>query len=623
MILFSCHHMQLSFGADVILEDVNFAVNEKDRIGIIGSNGAGKSTLIKTLLGLYQPSEGTVFRSAAAAAYLPQNSGLNSGRSVMDEFLQPYTALLDLEQKIADLEQRLASGGEAEDVMKLSQRLSACYETYNMQGGNTYRSRIANILRGLGFAEETWPLTVNCLSGGQRTRLALGRLLLSEPQVMILDEPTNHLDTASIEWLENELQAYKGTLLVISHDRHFLDAVTEKTLLVEYGHVQLYPAPYSKYIPLRDADLLYQERCYQQQQKEIARIQAFIEKQRQWNRERNIIAAESRMKWLEKMTIVEKPKGPQQPPAIRFTVEKPGGKEVLKVKDLSFSFPERTLFSGLSFEIRKGERIFLQGPNGCGKSTLLKIITGMLPPDSGAAVIGAQTTWSYYAQDLSDLNEDHTVFDEIWEHANRGRSAVSYVTPGQIRSALAAFGLQGDDVFKKIAVLSGGEKARVSLLKIIYNKSAFLILDEPTNHLDIKTREILESALREFEGTLLVVSHDRYFVQQLASRCIDLSVFCQTTQQTAEKNTDRTAQYKKEKESRARQRKLGADRRKLEAAVAEVESRLAAVEEALNQPENAADYQKISSLYEEQNQLTQQWNALTDRLALIWDSEEA
>ena len=440
---------------------------------------------------------------------------------------------------------------------------------------------------------------------------------------MILDEPTNHLDTASIEWLENELQAYKGTLLVISHDRHFLDAVTEKTLLVEYSHVQLYPAPDSKYIPLRDADLLYQERCYQQQQKEIARIQAFIEKQRQWNRERNIIAAESRMKWLEKMTIVEKPKGPQQPPAIRFTVEKPGGKEVLKVKDLSFSFPERTLFSGLSFEIRKGERIFLQGPNGCGKSTLLKIITGMLPPDSGTAVIGAQTTWSYYAQDLSDLNEDHTVFDEIWEHANRGRSAVSYVTPGQIRSALAAFGLQGDDVFKKIAVLSGGEKARVSLLKIIYNKSAFLILDEPTNHLDIKTREILESALREFEGTLLVVSHDRYFVQQLASRCIDLSVFCRTAQQTAEKNTDRTAQYKKEKESRARQRKLGADRRKLEAAVAEVESRLAAVEEALNQPENAADYQKISSLYEEQNQLTQQWNALTDRLALIWDSEEA
>ena len=392
--------------------------------------------------------------------------------------------------------------------------------------------------------------------------------------------------------------------------------MTSRTLLIESGGAYLYNAPYSKYTELRNRDRLYLERCYKQQQRQIAKIEAFIEKQRQWNRERNIIAAESRLKQLEKMTILEKPTEADGTPVITFEIDTMGGKEVLDVRGLTFAYPQRTLFRDLSFQVRRGEKVFLQGPNGCGKSTLLKLLTGHLEATAGTYKIGANIRFSYYAQDLSELREESTIFDEIYEHANRGRSAVNLISPGKIRSALAAFGFRGDDVFKPIAKLSGGEKSRVAILKISYDRSSLLFFDEPTNHLDIKTREVLENALAEFEGTMIAVSHDRYFTQKLASRVINIPDYCGGLQEETLSAEDRRAgdAYRKNKEERALLRKLEAQKIKLEKEADEICGKLDKIEKALADPQNASDYEGLNRIYEEKIRFNQRMEEILTEL---------
>lgn len=627
MIIFSCKDIGISFGDDTVLEHVNLTVNERDRMGVVGTNGAGKTTLIRILIEEYKETEGIFFvhsKIRNSIGYLPQNSGLESELCVLEEFLRPFRFLQEMERQQAEIEARL--GTSPEETEALSERLSVLYERYKEQGGLTYQNRVRSILRGLGFEENSWNLPIQSLSGGQKTRLALGRLLLSAPQVLILDEPTNHLDTASVEWLEQELKSYTGTLLIISHDRAFLDAVTDKTLLIENGTAFLYNAPYSKYADLRNNDILYQERMWKQQQKEIARIEAFIQNQRKWNRERNIIAAESRIKQLERMVIIEKPCSPQDPPPISFEIDVPGGKDVLFVQNLSFSYPGKPLFQNVSFEIHKGERVFITGPNGCGKSTFLKVLTGALPEHeqgfvSGSFKIGVNTAVSYYAQDLSGLNPENTVFDEVYDHANLGRSAAQLIPVPKIRGALAAFGFRGDEVFKPISTLSGGEKSRLSLLKIAYERRPFLILDEPTNHLDIATRETLEAALRHFEGTLLVVSHDRYFTQQLATRKIDISTFVPDihSPELSRSESSGAQDYKAEKERRARIRKMQNERTRLEAFLEKSSVEIEELDRQLSDPVISTNYALLSDLYSQKEALEGQMLEAMDTIDHLED----
>ncbi|MBO7408152.1 MAG: ABC-F family ATP-binding cassette domain-containing protein [Clostridia bacterium] len=631
MILFSCKNMQMAFGGDVILDGVNLSVNEGDRIGIIGSNGAGKTTLVRIFTGEYLPSAGDCFIHSAvpgSLGYLRQDSGLDSELTVYDEFMLPYAGLKALEQEIADTEAKLIKYGDgAATGHVLSGKLATLYERYTDGGGLTYESRVRSVLKGLGFPEESLGLKISSLSGGQKTRLALGKLLLTKPKILILDEPTNHLDEESCLWLEGELKAYSGTLLVISHDRAFLDSVTSRTLLIENSGAFMYNAPYSKYVELRRADVEYQRRCYVQQQKEIARINAFIENQRKWNRERNIIAAESRMKYLDRMELIDKPAGPEDPPAISFDIDVPGGNDVLDVRGLGFAFPGRTLFQNVSFEVHKGERVFITGPNGSGKTTFLRVIASKLAEAerqyvSGAFRIGINTGFSYYSQDLSDVSGEGNVFDALYDRVNGGKPAALLVPPVKLRNSLAAMGFRGSDVFKELSELSGGEKSRLQLLMLSYERRPLLILDEPTNHLDIGSREVLEEALAKFKGTLIAVSHDRYFRSRLATRTIDISAFAPAPAAvTAKPDTDRGTsggeEFRRQKEKRSAIGKLKSELKRTEERLAALETENAVTEAALADPENSSDYTKLSELYERKQAAEAEMLELMERIEAV------
>ena len=609
MTIFQCTDVNISFGDLTIFENLNVNIYDKDKVGIIGVNGVGKTTFIKALLGIHKPTSGNVFTSnKIEIGYLEQNSGLDSENTVIDEFMLPFSHLLDLESRIKHIENELQK--ENSDKIKLSSTLANLYERYNSEGGNEFKNRVRSILTGLDFPEEYWNKQISTLSGGQKTRLALGRLLVRTPSVLILDEPTNHLDTQSIEWLENHLKNYQGTLLVISHDRQFLTTVTTKTLLIENQEAYMYNAPYDKYVELRENDKNYLEKCYHQQQKEIARIKAFVEQQKQWNRERNIIAAESRLKKLEKMTIIEKPQDEKRINPIKLTINNLGGKEVLTVNKVSFGYTDKLLFENLSFKLLRSDRVFITGPNGCGKTTLLKILTGNLKGYKGDFTIGTGIDFAYYSQDLSDLNLDSTVFDELYDN-------IDNVTPLEIRNSLAAFGFKGDDVFRRISVLSGGEKARVQLLKIIYKKAPFLILDEPTNHLDINTREILEKSLLEYEGTILCVSHDRYFVNKIATSFIDMSKPEEDINEKEKDNSGRNA-YLEAKEEKARRRRNNALKLKLEQGIIETEEKISVLEEKLN---GITDYEEVKELYIECEELKEHLSKMEDEYLLLLEED--
>ena len=522
MTVLSIADLSISFGTRSILERVSFSLAENDKMGLIGVNGCGKSTLFKLIVGELEPDEGQIFISKGKTiGILTQDSAFSVderlGDNALEQMYGAFPELLAAEQELAALQARLqaSTNHEHPEYLALVRTFDEKNSRFIADGGLEFRGRCASILQKMGFEQEAMHRPLSTLSGGQRTRLALARQLSREPDILLLDEPTNHLDIDTMLFLENFLAQYRKCVLVISHDRYFLDRVTNKTLALEYGRAKLYNGNYTASIEQRRIDREIAEKHYQNQQKEIARQEAYIAQQRAWNRERNIIAAESRLKLLAKMEKLERPK--EAPKAIRlsFSGDHESGNEVLHVKRLSMAFGAKKLFHDISFLLKKRDRMFIVGPNGCGKSTLLKLILGKLSPTAGRVDSGYNVEIGYYDQENQNLTDDNTVLDELW-------NAYPNLTETEIRNTLAQFRFVGEDVFRTVSVLSGGKRARLTLAKLILSKMNLLVLDEPTNHLDIDSREALESALADFDGTVLAVSHDRYFIDKLASRIFAL-----------------------------------------------------------------------------------------------------
>ncbi|MBQ8432433.1 MAG: ABC-F family ATP-binding cassette domain-containing protein [Clostridia bacterium] len=514
MIAISINDLSLSFGTTVILDKVSFALEENDKLGIIGVNGCGKSTLFRLITGEQTPTEGSVYLSKGKTLGILTQDGAfvceSANQTVLERMYDAFPHLLEAERRLAELEPRL-KGGE-ESVIRAYTDL---HETYVSEGGLEFRGRCASILQKLGFDEIAMGQPVATLSGGQRTRLALAIELGREPDVLLLDEPTNHLDIETLAWLESFLASYKKCVMVISHDRYFLDRVTNKTLVIEHHKAKLYNGGYTKSAEQRRIDKEIAERHWKNQQKEIARQEAYIAQQRAWNRERNIIAAESRQKMLDKMEKLERPQDAPKAIRMQFQDAIASGNDVLDVRKLTMEYPGRPLFRALSFLIKRQDRVLIIGPNGCGKSTLIKLILGQLAPTAGVIEEGYHVEIGYYDQENQNLTPENTVLDELW-------NAYPTMTETQIRNTLGLFRFTGDDVFKTVSVLSGGERARLTLAKLILSRMNLLVLDEPTNHLDIDSREALEQALLQFDGTIITVSHDRYLIEKLATRILEL-----------------------------------------------------------------------------------------------------
>lgn len=519
MIVLSCKNISKSYGIDEILKDVTLSINEGDRIGIIGANGEGKSTLFKILSKQLSFDDGEIFIDKnKTLGYLAQHLDLDTKNTIYNEMLLVFSDLIRLEEKLLDLENKMNEPydeSKADYHNKIINDYNTSQELYSHRGGYTYKGEINKVLKGLGFSEEDFDKEISKLSGGQKTRVALCKLLLLSPDILLLDEPTNHLDLEAIEWLEEYLKSYKGTILVISHDRFFLDSVTNRTFQVINGHVNCYNASYTKFLELREKDYESQLKAYNLQQAEIKRQEAIIEKFRSFNREKSIRAAESREKALDRMEKIDAPDEEKGPAKIKFETSVKSGYDVLHAENLSKSFGDKHLFSNLSLDLKRGEKIALIGENGRGKTTFFNILMDKIKPDSGVKVLGTNVNIGYYDQEQSNLCEDKTIIDEVWDDFPE-------LTTSQVRGALATFLFTGEDVFKTINKLSGGEKCRINLLKLMLSRSNLLLLDEPTNHLDILSREALEEAILSYDGTLIVISHDRYFLNKVINRIVEL-----------------------------------------------------------------------------------------------------
>lgn len=519
MIVLSCKNISKSYGIDEILKDVTLSINEGDRVGIIGANGEGKSTLFKILSKQLSFDDGEIFIDKnKTLGYLAQHLDLDTKNTIYNEMLLVFSDLIRLEEKLLDLENKMNEPydeSKADYHNKIINDYNTSQELYSHRGGYTYKGEINKVLKGLGFSEEDFDKEISKLSGGQKTRVALCKLLLLSPDILLLDEPTNHLDLEAIEWLEEYLKSYKGTILVISHDRFFLDSVTNRTFQVINGHVNCYNASYTKFLELREKDYESQLKAYNLQQAEIKRQEAIIEKFRSFNIEKSIRAAESREKALDRMEKIDAPDEEKGPAKIKFETSVKSGYDVLHAENLSKSFGDKHLFSNLSLDLKRGEKIALIGENGRGKTTFFNILMDKIKPDSGVKVLGTNVNIGYYDQEQSNLCEDKTIIDEVWDDFPE-------LTTSQVRGALATFLFTGEDVFKTINKLSGGEKCRINLLKLMLSRSNLLLLDEPTNHLDILSREALEEAILSYDGTLIVISHDRYFLNKVINRIVEL-----------------------------------------------------------------------------------------------------
>lgn len=520
MIVISCKSVQKSYGIDTILKDITFNINEGDKVGFIGANGAGKSTLFKLLTGELNQDSGDIFIDKnKTIGYLSQHLSLEMSNTLYEEMLKVFSDLIELEERLNELEFKLNEPYDENNASyhdKLIKDYTTFSELYTHRGGYTYKGEINRILKGLGFTEEDFNKSINILSGGQKTRVALCKLLLIKPDILLLDEPTNHLDLEAIEWLEEYLKGYKGTIILISHDRFFLDSITSHTYELINGHVNCYNASYTKFLELKKKDYETQLKAYNLQQIEIKRQEDIIEKYRSFNREKSIRAAESREKALAKIERIEAPDKEQKASKIKFETQIKSGNDVLHVENLSKSFGDKKLFSNVFLDIKRNEKLALIGENGRGKTTLFRIIMDKEIPNDGIKVLGKNVFLGYYDQEQSNLNDDKTVLDEVWDD-------FPDLTTTQVRNALAAFLFAGDDVFKKISHLSGGEKCRINLLKLMLSKSNLLLLDEPTNHLDIMSREALEEAILDYDGTILVISHDRYFLNKVINKILELN----------------------------------------------------------------------------------------------------
>ena len=514
--ILSCNNISKSFGTDVIIKSCSFNIEDHEKAAIVGINGAGKSTLLKIVTGIEPADTGLVtLAKDKTLGYLSQQQNLNSDNTIYDELLSVKQYILDMEAQLRSIENQMKSADDTalETLMK---KYSDLNHEFELNNGYAYKSEITGVLKGLGFAEEDFTLNVNTLSGGQKTRVALGRLLLSKPDIILLDEPTNHLDMESISWLENYLLNYSGAVLIVAHDRYFLDKIVSKIIELDNGNATVFSGNYTDYASKKAILRNMQLKEYLNQQREIKHQEEVITKLKQFNREKSIKRAESREKMLNKMEFVDKPEILNDKMDIKLEPNVISGNDVLTVDNLTKGFDGTVLFDNICFQIKRGERVALIGSNGTGKTTILKLINGIIPADSGSIYLGAKVNIGYYDQEHHVLDPDKTIFDEI-------RDAYPDLNNTQIRNTLAAFLFTNEDVFKYIKDLSGGERGRVSLAKLMLSNANFLILDEPTNHLDITSKEILENALNSYTGTVLFVSHDRYFINSTATRIIELA----------------------------------------------------------------------------------------------------
>lgn len=613
----ACNNISKSFGIDEIIKNATFHIEEREKAAIVGINGAGKTTLLRIIMGEYQADSGEVIIAKdRTIGYLAQHQMLSGDNTIYDELMSVKKDIIELEQKIRRLELEMHSkeGAELEAVMEAYSKSTHQFE---LQNGYAYKSEVVGVLKGLGFEESDFDKKMNTLSGGQKTRVALGRLLLSKPDIIMLDEPTNHLDMNSIAWLENYLVNYDGSVIIVAHDRYFLDKVVTKVIEVERGVVSVFSGNYSDYAAKKKQLMDAKLKEYYNQQRDIKHQEEVIAKLKSFNREKSIKRAESREKMLDKIEVIDKPITEQETMHFKLEPAKESGNDVLSVEGLSKAFGDNRLFDNVSFEIKKGEKVALIGNNGTGKTTILKIINHIIEADAGKVKLGANVEIGYYDQEHNVLHMDKTAFDEIGD-------AYPDMTNTQIRNMLACFLFTGDDVFKKISDLSGGERGRVSLAKLMLSNANFLILDEPTNHLDIMSKEILESALNRYTGTVLYVSHDRYFINKTASRIIELSANTVTNyignydyylekrdilapkevkQVSSEKNTAVKDDWKAQKEEQAKLRKRQNDIAKIEKNIELLEAENSELDEQLALPEVYSDVKQLMKLNERKQEI--------------------
>lgn len=616
--ILSCQNICKTFVEKPVLQNISFHLNENDRLAIIGYNGAGKSTLLKIIVGELSADEGEVLtKKDASIGYLAQHQDYDFHRSIFDELLSVKKEIIELDKQMRTYEKEMEHlDGDALE-QKMQQYTNATHK-FEQMNGFAYKSEITGILKGLGFSEEDFQKQVRTLSGGQMTRVALGKLLLKNPDVLLLDEPTNHLDVSSIQWLESYLSRYKGAVIIVSHDRFFLDKVVNKVMEIEFAKSLLFDGNYTQFIQKRDQVKAIRKKEYENQQQEIKRQKEVIRKLRQFNREKSIRRAESREKVLDKMEILDKPREYQGDMRLMIEPEVISGNDVLTLDNVAKSFGSKQLFSNISCNIFRGERVALIGPNGTGKTTLLKIICKKISKNSGVIQLGAGVSIGYYDQAQDNLNNDKTIFDEISDD-------YPDLNNTKIRNTLAAFLFYGEDVFRPISSLSGGEKGRVSLSKLMLSHANFLILDEPTNHLDIQSKEILESAMNSYTGTILYVSHDRYFINKTATRILEISKDGLTSypgnyqdylhQKEKEiiheegKKSNRSVSESKldwqhQKELQAKQRKKENHLKKVEDEITRLEEEQAKLQEEMVLPEIATDVAKLTELSKKQDEIT-------------------
>lgn len=632
--ILSCQGISKSFGEKVILEDASFHIEEREKAALIGNNGAGKTTLLRIIMEEIHADAGqVVLAKDKRIGYLAQYQDVQGHLSVYEELLSTKQYIIDMEERLRAMEVQMknASGEELDRLMNSYTRLTHEFE---LENGYAYKSELMGVLNGLGFTEEDFSKQVATLSGGQKTRVALGKLLISKPDILLLDEPTNHLDMESIAWLETYLLNYPGAVFIVSHDRYFLDKVVTKVIEIDAGQVRMYAGNYSAYAEkkaqLRDA----QYKAYLNQQREIKHQEAVIVKLKSFNREKSIKRAESREKMLNKIQRIDKPIEVQSQMRLSLEPRVVSGNDVLTVEDLAKSFPQQKLFSNISFQIKRGERVALIGNNGTGKTTMLKILNGLLDADAGSFSLGAKVQIGYYDQEHHVLHAEKTIFEEISD-------TYPTLTETQIRNMLAAFLFTGDDVFKVISSLSGGERGRVSLAKLMLSEANFLILDEPTNHLDIASKEILEEALNSYTGTVLYVSHDRYFINQTATRILDLTnqsvvnyigdydyylekkeelteKYAPTTQQAAAEIQDEAPSegkltWQQQKEEQARRRKQENELKKVEKRIEELETRDKEIDDTLVLPDVCTNVGRCAELSREKDKIQAELEELYEK----------
>lgn len=615
--ILACNNISKSFGIDEVIKNASFHIEEREKAAIVGINGAGKTTLLRIIMGEYSADSGeVVIAKDRTIGYLAQHQNLSGDNTMYDELLSVKQDIIDLERKIRKLELDM-HGREGAELEAVMEAYSKSTHQFELQNGYAYKSEVVGVLKGLGFDEPDFEKRMSTLSGGQKTRVALGRLLLSKPDIIMLDEPTNHLDMNSIAWLENYLVNYDGSVIIVAHDRYFLDKVVTKVIEVECGVVSVFSGNYSDYAAKKKQLMDAKLKEYYNQQRDIKHQEEVIAKLKSFNREKSIKRAESREKLLDKIEVIDKPITVQETMHFKLEPAKESGNDVLSVEGLSKSFGSQKLFEDVSFEIKKGEKVALIGNNGTGKTTILKIINHIIEADSGKVRLGANVEIGYYDQEHNVLHMDKTAFEEIGD-------AYPDMSNTQIRNMLACFLFTGDDVFKKIGDLSGGERGRVSLAKLMLSNANFLILDEPTNHLDIMSKEILESALNRYTGTVLYVSHDRYFINKTAGRIIELSANTVTNYignydyylekrdilapkeikaAKEEKSTAVKDDWKAQKEEQARIRKRQSDIAKIEKSIEKLEAENTGIDEQLALPEVYTNVPKLMKLNERKQQI--------------------